>query len=989
MATLDDSRVGVAVARDVGVARGTAVGRYLVLGRLGAGGMGIVYEAWDPELDRRVALKLLHAVDDEDSRASAGRARLLREAQAMARLSHPNVLVVHDVGTHQGRVFVAMELIEGGTLTTWLREHARPWRQILATLVAAGRGVAAAHAAGLVHRDLKPENVLVGRDGRVLVGDFGLARPAEPSAETTPGLPSVSGSALSLQLTRTGAAVGTPAYMAPEQHLGQAVDARTDQFSFCVACWEALYGDRPFSGGSLSELACNVIEGRPVAVPRGSRVPVRIGRALARGLSREPAERWPDMDSLLRELGRDPAAMQRRLGVAAGLASLAALIAWSGARLGAGHGLCERADDRVLAVWSPERAAAIESAFAATGLPFAAEAARGVTTELDVRVAAWKATYVDACEATHVRGEQSAELLDRRMACLGEQLERIDAMIGVFARADATTVERATSAVTELPPLERCADTRALLAATKSPDDPATRDAAGRARAQVGEAAALRLAGRYREGIPVVRAALETARSAGRREIEAEALVELGELELLAGEHAAARADLDEAVRVGLAGHRDEISARAWIALVALLGDELREREPAHFAAAHAHALVERLGGDPALLAELLEREAAMLSREGDAQAALDLARRAIELHEQHRGPRHLRVAAALQLAGQIERTLGRYDEALADQQRAVDLRAELLGPDHPDVARGLSNLGNVLWQKGDLEAAREHHERALVALESALGPDHPHVARAAGNLGNAYLELGRLEEAGVQYERALAVLRAGLGDAHPSVALMLDSLALVRAREQRHAEAVDLHRRALAAYEASLGPDHPDLGATLNNLAEALTEVDREEEATALLHRSIAVYERAFGPEHPELAPTLVNLGNSLHRAGRHADALAQFERALAIEEKALGSDHRFLAFDLLGIGRARIELGRPADAIAPLERALALRALDPGQRQQLPEVRFQLARALWAGGGDRDRARHEAQQSQDDWQRLGEHAQAAEVARWLARAR
>ena len=228
--------------------RGDAVGRYLVLDRLGAGGMGVVYTAYDPELDRRIALKLL-APALESTGATAGRARLVREAQAMARVTHPNVVTVHDVGEHDGQVFVAMELVDGDTLTAWRSASVRTWSDELAVMRAAGRGLAAAHAKGLVHRDFKPDNVMVARDGRVLVMDFGLARAqGEAGGSTSPfeALVHEDNSALSVELTRQGAIMGTPAYMAPEQHLGGETDARSDQFSFCVALYEGLWRARPF-----------------------------------------------------------------------------------------------------------------------------------------------------------------------------------------------------------------------------------------------------------------------------------------------------------------------------------------------------------------------------------------------------------------------------------------------------------------------------------------------------------------------------------------------------------------------------------------------------------------------------------------------------------------------------------------------------------------------------------------------------------------------
>ncbi|MBC7976800.1 MAG: serine/threonine protein kinase, partial [Myxococcales bacterium] len=245
--------------------RGRFVGRFVLLERLGRGGMGVVYLAYDPELDRRVAVKLVTA---EGAGEEAATARLLREAQALAQLSHPNIVAVHDVGRVGTGIYVAMEYVEGATLGAWLRERPRRCHEIVAVFAAAGRGIAAAHEAGLVHRDIKPDNIMVGRDQRVRVLDFGLARSSGMRPGTGEGGSSRNGTLgagnLDLQLTAVGAVMGTPVYMAPEQYAGALADARSDIYSLCVALWEAMHGRRPFAGDSLPELADNVLAGRLV-----------------------------------------------------------------------------------------------------------------------------------------------------------------------------------------------------------------------------------------------------------------------------------------------------------------------------------------------------------------------------------------------------------------------------------------------------------------------------------------------------------------------------------------------------------------------------------------------------------------------------------------------------------------------------------------------------------------------------------------------------
>ncbi|MFY0539863.1 serine/threonine-protein kinase [Nannocystis pusilla] len=282
---------------DALVGRGTLVGRYLVLGYLGSGGMGVVYAAYDPDLDRKIALKLVKTGASDSRR----RARLLREAQAMARLTHPNVVTVHDVGALGDQVFVAMELVDGVTLTRWMQEHHGDWRTIVAIFIMVGRGLAAAHAVGLIHRDLKPDNIMIGVDGQVRVMDFGLARSSRSNEETTD--PAAVNAALAVRVTHTGALLGTPAYMAPEQwKRGSDVGEPADQFAYCVALWEALYGERPFPGRTFAALMLAVTEGKRAEPRAPGRIPARLRRALERGLSTEPRDRWPSMVALVDEL---------------------------------------------------------------------------------------------------------------------------------------------------------------------------------------------------------------------------------------------------------------------------------------------------------------------------------------------------------------------------------------------------------------------------------------------------------------------------------------------------------------------------------------------------------------------------------------------------------------------------------------------------------------------------------------------------------------
>ena len=302
---------------------GDRVGRYLVLSTLGTGGMGVVFSAYDPQLDRKVALKLLRSglqLATKDAQK-----RLRREAQAIAQLSHPNVVAVYDVGTTEDDdLYIAMEFVEGDTLTTWLKKYPRTWREIIEVFLQAGKGLVAAHGTGLLHRDFKPDNVLVGGDGRVRVTDFGLARSIMVDPESGRGPTPILANTLSSSLTATGTVLGTPRYMPPEQLTGPDIDARADQFSFCVALYEALYGVHPLPGAT--SVSMHEKGDKALPPPEGIKIPPAIGRAVLRGLERDRVKRWPTMALLMADLvPPPPGATKRYVAASLGLVAVAGL----------------------------------------------------------------------------------------------------------------------------------------------------------------------------------------------------------------------------------------------------------------------------------------------------------------------------------------------------------------------------------------------------------------------------------------------------------------------------------------------------------------------------------------------------------------------------------------------------------------------------------------------------------------------------------------
>ena len=504
------------------LSNGDVVGRYIVRGQLGAGAMGVVYAAFDPELDRKVALKLLRAdvLDGSGTKASARRARLVREAQAQARLSHPNVVGVLDVGTVDDQVFVAMEYVDGVTLREWVRSAQRTWRQIVSVFRSAGRGLSAAHGAGLIHRDFKPDNVLVGRDGRVCVTDFGLARAVDVLGDSTDVTGTADGSRdaldpLASPLTRTGALIGTPRYMAPEQHAREATDRRTDQFSFCVALYEALYGEPPFGGATVTALASSVRAGVVRSEPNDSDVPRWLRRALLRGLRVSAAERFPGMDALLAELGRDPAAARRRwiplvaaFGVAGGLIGYQL---WAADR---GPSACSEPERELVGIWDAAQRSVVEGVFLASDRPYASIALRAIETAMDEFAAAWTAMHVDACEDTHVRKAQSQDMLDLRMACLSRRLIEARALTNMYSSADDDVIAGAVDALQALGDIDACADLAALQSHTPRPDD-GVADAVADVERDIAAARARIDAGKYVDAQALAETAVDAARATG------------------------------------------------------------------------------------------------------------------------------------------------------------------------------------------------------------------------------------------------------------------------------------------------------------------------------------------------------------------------------------------------------------------------------------------------------------------------------------------
>jgi tetratricopeptide (TPR) repeat protein len=856
--------------------KGMEFGRYRIVHRIGSGGMGTVYSAFDPTLDRTVALKVLH----EKVESADAEQRLLREAQAMARLSHPNVVTVHDAGMEDGRPYVAMEFVEGYDLRTWLRREQRGWRDIVDKFVAAGDGLAAAHAAGLIHRDFKPGNVMVGNDGRVRVTDFGLARAAEagdwevpgtsPGSLAMPVADAESSSPLNTPLTQAGTVLGTPAYMAPEQALEGRADHRSDQYAFCVSLYVALFGKHPLGEFSnLPEFIAQLETDDVSPPPADHEVPTRIVTPIMRGLSRSPEERFPDMSGLLDTLRHDPAQRRKRWLVAGAAVAAAAAAIGIFSYTAYRKQLCGGSESQVAAVWNADRRIELEEHFASVAEGLGHEAVAAVAFRLDDYSNRWATVHREACEATRIRGEHSEGLLDRQMACLRRRLRETDHLLALLAAGGRDLTTSALDAVVGLNRPEICADSSALVERLPLPEDEATRAALTELEDRLAAAVAEKLAGDYQTALERLNEITPEARQLDYPPTLAEVLILKGYVESALGLAEDSERSLREAFGAAEQGRDDRAGAVAASNLMWVTGYLQGRFEEAERWSDLAAAKIERLGGDESVAADYADSRASVLIQ------------------------------------------AGRHREAIEVQKQALELISRISGPESLDAAMAMSTMGHALSSIGDYRAAVEYYEKSLTLKELLVGPDHPTVGFTAASLSQAYAGLSEYQKAAEMSRRALTILEKAFGTDDPQLAISLNNLAYSLEGLEQFDEARKIHERSIEIVSQSWGPNHPQIAISLLNLSSLEKQAEDYQAALDASRRAGEILTATYGTDHPLYAYAANNTGVFLMETGQPAQGVVHLEKALAIRV-ASDTDPVLIAVTRFNLGRALWEAGQ-----------------------------------------------------------------------------
>ncbi len=873
-------------------------GRYTWLRSLGAGGMGTVVVGHDPLLDREVAIKLVDAADP------TLRARVVHEAQSHARVTHPNVVSVFDVGVAGPRVYIVMELIVGPDLARWIAEG-QPWRAVVDAWLEVAEGIAAVHAAHLVHRDVKPSNAVMGADGRARLIDFGVAR---AMVLETPG---ADGSRVgdADEQTDQDLRAGTPAYMAPEQLLGAEFDARAEQFSWCVSLWEALAGARP--GGSTPALAA--LDGPwPPPAPAIRDVPRAVWPVLARGLAADPAERFDSMHALVAAVRRGVGSPPRRRRLTAlALTGAAALAAWSWTPR-AEDDACVDVSADTDGLWDASTRDTVDRHLAATAPSLHDAAWPRLDAAITDWVSAWDETRAQVC------GDDEPDVAATR--CLTWALADVRAIVDVLGRGDATALSRELDRAVSRPSPSRCRE--AAVVATTPPLAPeAIDDQVEEIRTRLRQAQRQREQGEYAVALAVAEAAMADASALDFPPLHMECGLAVGEAMAATGPYERAREVLEQTYAQADSAGYTVVAARAASQLAELLGTELRDAEGATPWTTRALAAA-RAAGDPALLSEAEGRVASTAVAAGkSAEARVLYEGLRARLTRECPAPCAQLVKVELELSWLLEEQ-GEHDAALQHAHAGLALAREVGGDGHLHTGAAHNRLCALLMRGGEYEAAKEQCTQGWTITRAVFGDEHTDTASSLAMLATVELTMGDAEAARPRLERAHAVFERILGPQHRQTQAAASNLALMAMYAGDYAAASRGFEAVLAAIEADPSASPAERITIHNALAEVRIKTGDFASAVHHLEQAIALG-KAANHSGEALSRLRTRLGVALVELGRFAEAELVLGDAIAAESGVNAVYNGALR---------RCTLAR---AIADTDRPRALRLLDEALRQ------------------------------------------------------
>jgi len=924
---------------------GAHLGRLEIGETLGSGAFGVVVAAYDPELKRKLAVKILRPEVFDSKGGKDAQKRLLREARAMARISHPNVVTVHDIGTVDGQVFVAMEFVAGTHLRHWVTKCDRSWQEIVDIFSNAGRGLAAAHKEGLVHRDFKPDNVLVGDRGEVRVADFGLvsisSQENEKVASWEFAVPRSNSDELGI--TRVGAVMGTALYMAPEQHRGHEAGPSADQFAFCVALYWALYGRTPFKGSHYEELRENVLKNKLIEPPSDCGRPKWLWPILVRGMATDPASRFENMDALLARLSFDPSKRRKsRLKIAA--VALAGIGAFGGFWMTrpAAASVCQNAEERLAGTWDDAAKARISSVYATANR---GESFLRLASTVDAYADNWVSVRTRVCEATHFVGDQSDSLMDVRMSCLDQRLGYLNELMGQLrSGTEGPMLDKAVTAAMALPTLDACTQAENTSERTPLPEDAKEREAVLKLQASVEKARAFAELGKPAEAAAVLQNALETP--IAFPPVQAEATNLLGKALSDLGQLPESEAMLHKSIEYATVAGNDVSVASSWLALMHVAGVERENYKDGYEMGRMAKLAMTRGKATPFRFAGVDKATAAILLREGKAAEAIALLQPLVPLYEKSSDTTEL--AFFLAALADAKAADARHDEAIVDYKLSLAHLESVLGPDHLENVYVLNNLSVAYKNTGKVAEARVALEHSLAIVEATHGKVHRNVVTILVNLGNLARRDGDMEEAKAVFARAISVGNEVLEEGHPNVTKAIMNLGIVLAAEGDYEGATSKFLVVLARAKKSSEGDHPDVAMALNNVGEALALETKFAEGLPYVTEALEMKTRLYGANHPRSASSIATVGTINAELGNVREAEAHLKRALDIFVEAAGPEHPRSIMMMSELGKLHSTNGSAKKAVSFLRQAIAARGESVTIAQG--EDRLRLAQALWS---------------------------------------